>query len=383
VRPFLFAVVLVPSVALAGGQAVVSGASAIYATAAEARAAATPSLEVSDSVVVTILGEEGDVVRVSTTSKDDCLERMDQAYAITGYVARSQLIPRLAKPLVKTFSDGSAIAIDAGAPVLNGQLTDPMLAAAVPKIAAAQTALGVRWSEASLPATNAEEMVCKNGPQTRAELEKSAAEEWQREDEARREELRRNPPPPPPAPVKKVDKRPAPKTDKQKRERELDDEAAAFADLLVGEGSSDYSEGDMSRSPGGNLGSLQSVAYAPACGISGATINGAPAGSNASDVYASYHVGTRGLGDVRATCGLARVAGTLVDHAGGGSMGIGGGRSSGFKAGPLFWPDGKSAGKLVDTVTIHEVPEKVGTMLCVSLNHVAQKVCHRAADATK
>lgn len=312
-RRTAFALLLVPSVAVAGGRGVLSGASDIYQTAAEARAAAPGAVTAHDAVSVQILAVHGDVVHVATAGGDDCVKPVDQAYELTGYIARPQLIPRLAKRISTSFQDGTAIAIDIGAPVVEGRFVDPFSAAAVPTIKHSQTTLAVTWAEAFLPFSGEERVVCSNGVQTAAEYDNDAV--------------------------------------RRRREGTLAEYDQPF-DL------------------------------AAACGISGPTLNGVAVDGPATYFVRSYRVGDHGLGDRETVCGEVRVAGALSHSDGGGGATVASGdHRTQFKPGPLFWPDGKPAGKLVRYVDDNLQDEKIGTMLCHDVPHVAQKVCHRAADA--
>ncbi|HEY4055212.1 MAG TPA: hypothetical protein VGM39_01345 [Kofleriaceae bacterium] len=374
-------VCLVPSLAFAGGHGALAAGGSIYPTAKQARAAAPVTLV--SGVAVTIVKEEGDVVRVSTAAGNDCLVPIAPAYEITGFVPRAQLIPRLAKPLVKSFADGSAIAADVGAPVISGTFEDEELAAGAPAISAKDTALAVSWSAGKLPATNAERVVCKKGIQTRAEFGQSDDENQrlEAEDEERRREQDRE------RRAKAATKKAAPKKEvdcsRKKGRAQQECEAQRMVDVLT-EGDDDSTFMSSRGADEMMMDRIQGFEDAPACGLEDGSImlNGA-AIHDVNFGIASYRAGDKGFVDWRTTCGSVRVTGALSANLGGGGTGMGmfGGQTH-FKAGPVFWPDGTRAGKAVAD-TWDSSPTSIKGMLCVDVQHVAEKVCHRADDVVK
>jgi hypothetical protein len=230
------------------------------------------------------------------------------------------------------------------------------------------------YAAATLPASTAEPVVCANGMQNRAEYDAWAAEQ------ARVEPQRRAPATPKPAPPKSRPAKGGKKTDAQL----MEEEARRFAELFT---SDDNSVAPLTRS---DIGSLSTrFEYAPACLYDGdARINGVRVQASGR-TSATYKRGTAMFADQRLTCGSVRFVAKLSSRedsklrVGGGGRG-GGGDALRFRAGPLFWPDGTSAGKSVQEVRYftNEVAT-VGKLRCVVRSHVDGRVCHRASDLRK
>lgn len=64
-----------------------------------------------------VVKDHGDVVELSTAPVKDCVDDFDQPYRLTVFVNREALVPRTNVDVVKTFADGTGVAIDRGAPV--------------------------------------------------------------------------------------------------------------------------------------------------------------------------------------------------------------------------------------------------------------------------
>ena len=98
----------------------------LYSSEAAARAGKVGK-PTSVARVVRVIRDRGDVVEVSTDAITDCVPEAyaarDEKFIVTVFARRDQLVPRLATAIVKTYPDGSAIAIDRGALLATDAMT--------------------------------------------------------------------------------------------------------------------------------------------------------------------------------------------------------------------------------------------------------------------
>lgn len=371
----------------------------LHTTLAAARADAGPAR--GAAMAMQVVKDHGDVVELTTARVADCVESFEKPYELTVFVRRDRLVPRTKVEVVKTFADGTAVAIDRGAPVevTSDGLAWQSSALAETKVRPREDQLGyavpANLPPAALPATTGEQMICDGGtPMTR--------DEWQRERDRKREAERRDRMEKERAAAERahakcledVAKRKARRPKKPKNQRE------AIAALIGDSCPSPEAYVSMSSLGHAELGSLGygHGQYLPYCGI-GAPYDdfsgrpkpeaAPPRVNGVESSWPTYHDerdnshvirhGSYYLGDVGFTCGRVRYR---VETAGvrriGGAGSIGGGRRVLHwvpQPGPVTWEDGSSAGKYTGSKRYQHVEDR-GARICVRVPRIAGLVCH-------
>jgi hypothetical protein len=342
------------------GQVLVAGP--LFPTDAAARGLVSTIDDTQQPVAMKVVADRGKVVQVTTTAAADCVESFGQHYELSVFVPRTSLVPRTAAEIKKTFDDGTAFAIDRGAPVRVTSAGiawfDPMLdqtAAAPPE--RLTYSLAKPYIAAAVPSAPGERLVCDGSPMTAAEW--TARKQLQQEREATKST----------ATARRVAQARA-----ARRASASSDAVDGLVDLALTDASAP--RGDHVELP------YCSVAATPARSKLGGAAFVWSAPRSADHVYAtdrSY------LADVGATCGRIRISvdASAVGHTTAGTAP--GARAAKQrvwipKPGPVFWPDGTKAGKYLGgndrftRVTEHD------TLICVDVRGVAEEVCHRRDD---
>ena len=342
---------------------------------------------------MSVVRDHGDVIEVSTAPTKDCAEDFDEPYQLTVFVKREKLYPRTKVEVAKTFPDGTAVAIDRGAPVEPGErgMVWESRSLAETKVAPSEAQLTYAVPNALLPTPLpkpvGERMLCeRDAPMTmtewRAERQRTRDEEMRREAERQREE----------AEARRIEEAKEAKEAKKAKtqSKKQADDATRFADMLT------------AREPGSDLSRYDvDERYAPWCGVadpssysmSQAPPKTSPPTANRNVLsWPSYsrdneHVfrsGSQYLADVGYTCGRVRMAVEREGvHRRGGGAGMGGGGQIKVwvpAAGPVTWPDGTPAGKYTGSKRYRNVVEN-GDRICVNVNGIAELVCHAKKTA--
>lgn len=352
------------------GQVLVAGP--LFPTEAAAKGLVA-TMDADQPVAMKVVADRGKVIQVTTTASADCVEGFAHPYELSVFVPRASLVPRTTVEITKTFDDGTAYAIDRGAPV---KITaaglgwfDPLLdqtAASPPERIA--YSLARPYAPAVVPAPAGERLVCERKARG----------------------------------TTTVDADPMPRSAWiAKKQVELDRQAASssaasrrIADARAAKkgGAADAVDGlvDLVLDDGPKALDAARV-DAPYCGVTktvAATLGGAA--YQVSAVRGDepvFQVEQGYLAEMRATCARARVA----VNAGAVKLALpttvtvkGKVRQRAWipKPGPVFWPDGKKAGKYTGKdQRFYKVTDK-GDLVCVGLRGVAEEVCHRKADVT-
>ena len=350
---------------------------------------------------VRVIKDRGEVLEVATAPVADCAGDFDEPYELTVFVKRDKLWPRSKVEVTKTFADGTAVAIDRGAPV---EISETGIGWGVSALAetkvtpsAAQLTYAVPASlpPAALPKSTAERLVCDNdAPMTmaewRAERRREREAELRAEAEKRRAAIE--------ARRAELERQRAEREAKRKAEAKKPTPKSKNAKLLDAFSAYDSGFGDYAGIAGsGGIGSYgldrdDDERFAPWCGVndpasysmstakaSQPSVDGKPV----SWPYASngYVVksGDRYLADVDYRCGRVRMS---VDRAGvsraaGGGIGSIGGRIKVWvpKPGKVTWPDGSPAGRYTGHKKYRDVVEQPDR-ICVRVGGIAELVCH-------
>ena len=389
------------------GQVIVDDEAQLMATEAAARTQAG-SRKNGTAMAARVVADHGDVVAIETARVTDCVESFKQPYELTVFVRRDQLVPRAKADVTKTFADGTAFAIDRGAPV---SVTSSGLAwsgkagaIAVPP-AEDQLAYAVpaQASPAALPALKAERLVCDGGPprtlaewreerrakrdaEARAKLEAQRIEREARQAEYERqraEELR--------ACRAKAAKKKKAKPNKNDMGRLLESDTCAMLELF----------GDSLGSSGMTLDSIASHSlyeeerFAPYCSVEKPWRDHAKAVPPKLDGKPMpwpdpsrevVRVGGKYFADVEYGCARARLAIDEPRELGRTGVGMMGGLQDQKvqvwipRPGPVTWPDGSPAGRYSGRKRYRDVVE-IDTRICVVVPGVAEQVCHDKATA--
>lgn len=340
------------------GQVLVAGPLFPTETAAKGLVA---TMDVDQPVAMKVVADRGKVIQVTTTAGADCVEGFAHHYELSVFVPRSSLVPRTTTEITKAFEDGTAYAIDRGAPV---KITaaglawfDPLLdqtSAAPPERLA--YSLAKPYAPAAVPAAPGERLVCDRDP-----MPKSV---WiaKKQDELDRAAAKTSA-----ASRQIADARAAKKA-------RTADAVDGLVDLVLDDGPKVV---DAAR------------VEAPYCSIAKPTpakLGGAPyVLASVKGDEAVYQNDQGYVAEVRGTCARARVAvgPTAVRRVAANETAVKGKVRQKVwipKPGPVFWPDGKKAGKYTGRdQRFYKVTEK-GDLLCVGLRGVAEEVCHRKAD---
>jgi hypothetical protein len=334
-----------------------------------------------------VVADHGEVVEVSTGAAQDCVGDWSQPYDLRVFVARAKLIPRASASIVKTFADGSAVAIDRGAPV---ELSEKGLhwdeSAFHAGIAPAADRLVLSVPPGPLPSAlppAGERLLCENDQvmtsAERAAVRQRAYEAREKERAERRrvllEERRAERARTKPAPARKKPQdivQPV-KIEPYIRDRELgldDDEPLAKYDDRF----------EPWCSIGEPYGSSAAKPPAPA-------LDGHALAWPYEEGTIVTRQGTRYFADIEETCGRVRVVVTREALRDGGMGGVAGGILGGAlvkvwvpSPGKVTWRDGSPAGTYAGGKQYREVTEEPGR-ICVHVEDVAELVCHDKSTA--
>jgi hypothetical protein len=273
-------------------------------------------------IAMRLVREHGEVVELQTGDVVDCADSRETPYKLTVFVLRTHLYGRIKAPMKHTFSDGTALVLDRGAPVFG-------LDWAKRPIKPTDITIAVRGAMGKAQLPNAgTELVCDGGPPM-------AIDEWMAKQRSAK-------------PAK-----PAPKSP---------DPAAALAELVTRE------------------------VLPPPCNVRDnilPTVDGKTVVWPSPHVFPASvrKIGGDLFADVHLWCGRARmkIEETSIGESGSGGAGLGGvGRKRTVwipKAGKVTWPDGKPAGTYAGGEEYEDV-EEIGDRICVSVPNVAERVCH-------
>lgn len=350
------------------GQVLVSGP--VFSTEAAARNVVTAIDVQQQPVAMRVIKDRGTIIQVATTAATDCVDGLSQNYELTVFVPRSSLVPRTTAPITRMFDDGTAFAIDRGAPVRisGGGLGwfDAILeqtAAAPPE--RLSYGLTKPYAASLIPTAPGERLVCDSGPMTKAEW--TARKQIERDRDAARTNA---------ASRRVADARMAKRASKQT------DAADRLLDLALHDGTSS-SVADEARRELPYCGVVTATAPKAAATLGGSTYAWAEPRGNDHVYRADAHY----LADVGASCGRVRLA---VEPTAVGRVAAAPVTTTRAvrqrvwipKPGPVFWPDGKKAGKYTGrTERFMRVTERE-SLICVDVRGVAEEVCHRRADVT-
>ncbi len=321
------------------------------------------TMDADQPVAMKVVADKGKVIQVTTTAGADCVEGFAQHYELSVFVPRSSLVPRTTAEITKAFDDGTAYAIDRGAPV---KVTaaglawfDPLLdqtSAAPPERLA--YSLAKPYAPAAVPSAPGERLVCDRDPMTKSEWMAKKQIELDRAAAQTTAASRRI-----------ADARAAKKAGGA-------DAVDGLVDLVLDDGAKAV---DAAR------------VDAPYCSIAkpaAAKLGGAPyVWTDVHGDEAVYQSDRGYVAEVRATCARARVAVgpsavRRVPAADVAAIGKLRQRVWIPKAGPVFWPDGKKAGKYTGKDQRFYKVSEHDDLVCVGLRGVAEEVCHRKADVT-
>jgi hypothetical protein len=327
------------------GQVLVAGP--LFPTDAAARTMTSTIDDGAQPMAMKVVADRGKVVQVTTTGAADCAPSPARSYELTVFVPRSALVPRTTEAIVKEVGDGTAFAIDRGAPVRVtpagaawfDTLLDQTPAAPPERLAYSLTR---PYAPAAVPGAAGERLVCDGAPMTKAE--------WtaRRDDEALRAAAKTN------AQLKKVAT--------ARAQVKQTDAVDGLMDAVVNETATLKAE----------------PTDLPYCRV-------ALGDGRATDKV--FRVGDAYLAEVPATCARVRVAvdtKKLTPPAGApAAKGVVKKQKTWIpKPGPVFWPDGTKAGKYTGKSERYtRVTERDG-FVCVDVRGVAEEVCHRAADVS-
>lgn len=353
------------------GQVLVSGL--VFPTEAAAKNVVM-SIDSQQPIAMRVVKDRGKVVQVATAAASDCVDGFAQHYELSVFVPRTSLVPRTTAEITKTFDDGTSFAIDRGAPVKITPAGVAWFDAILDQTAAAPPerlsySLAKPYAAAVIPPAPGERLVCDGAPMTKTEW--MARKQGERERDAERTN----------AAARRVADARAAKRAGAKKTDALDN----LVDLALHDGTSASSAiaADASRE-------------LPYCGVAPAKTTTKVAAKLGGMAYAlaearsNEHVyrGDAGyVADVGATCGRVRVA---VDAAAVRRVAVAAPLETRAvkkrawipKPGPVFWPDGKKAGKYTGkNERFMRVTEREN-LICVDVRGVAEEVCHRRADVT-
>ena len=413
-----------------GGYVIVRDDAQLMATAAAARTSSRRQR--GNALLASVVADHGDVVEIKTDTArmQDCVAGFTQPYELTLFVRRDQLVPRTKVEVTKTFPDGTAVAINAGAPV---EITPRGLAWAgkladvpVPPPEDQLTyGLLLPGAPAKLPAQTAEPLVCDaSGPRTlsdwrdglraKREAEARAREEQRRlEMEAQKAEWERTRPERERARAAALKKCKA-KAAAKKKAKKKDDVAGILGEMDGCAMQSIFGSAGLDSGFGSGLGSSlgaggpsawEQERMAPYCSIRQPWDDGS---TTAKKVAAPklggktmpwpdnrslgvVQAGSKYLADIDYGCGRARVSvddESALNSGGGGGTGYG---SIGLgsqakvqvwipKPGPVTWPDGSPAGRYNGRKR-YQIVEERDTRICVRVAGVGELVCHDKAMA--
>jgi len=327
------------------GQVLVAGP--LFPTDAAARGMVSTIDDAAPPVAMKVVADRGKVVQVATTAAADCVPSPTQSYELTVYVPRSALVPRTTEAIAKQLSDGTAFAIDRGAPVRVttagaawfDALLDQTSAAPPERLAYSLTR---PYAPAIVPGSTGDRLVCDGAPMTKTE--------WtRRRDEAALREAAKTS-----AALKKV-------ADARAQAKGKSDAVDGLMDLVVKDGVKLESAPDE----------------LPYCSVA---LEG-----RATDKV--FRAGDAYVAELPATCARVRVAvdGTKVRAPDGGVAAKGAVKQQKAwipKPGPVFWPDGSKAGRYTGKGERFTRVTERDKLICVDVRGIASEVCHRKDDVT-
>ena len=400
---------------LAGNVLVPHGVS-LHPTEAAARADADPRTK-GVPFAVRVIRDRGEVLEVETAPVADCAGDFDQPYELTVFVKREKLWPRTKVEVTKTFADGTAVAIDRGAPV---EISETGLAWEVAGLAQSKVApsedqltyaVPASLPPAALTKSTGDRLVCDSTPMTldewraarrrareaalRAEADKRRAEMEARRAELERQRAERERQR---AERERQRKAEAKKKPAAKSNAKTLDDMVRMADQLTDLGAYD-SELGVGRYSGIGFDRYDDdERFAPWCGVSDPasysfsstppktalpTVNGNPVSwPYYAERTSNDHVvrsGAKYLADIDYRCGRVRMSVERDGvHAIGGAGAIGGGGQIQVwvpKPGKVTWADGTPAGRYTGHKKYRDVVEQPDR-ICVRVYGVAELVCH-------
>lgn len=328
------------------GQVLVAGP--LFPTDAAARGMVSTIDDGAQPVSMKVVADRGKVVQVKTTAAADCAPSPTQSYELTVYVPRSALVPRTTEPIAKQLADGTAFAIDRGAPVRVTPSGAAWFDALLDQTSATPPerlsySLTRPYAPAVVPGTAGDRLVCDGAPMTKSE--------WtQRRDAAALRAAAKTS-----AALKKV-------AETRAQAKSKADAVDGLMDAVV----NDAVTLEAAPEP------------LPYCKV-------ALGDGHATDKV--FRAGGAYLAEVPATCARVRVAvdGAKVRAPEGEVAAKGAVKKQKAwipKAGPVFWPDGTKAGRYTGKgERFTRVTEREG-LICVDVRGIASEVCHRTADVT-
>ncbi len=344
------------------GQVLVAGP--LFPTAEAARGLVSTIDDSQQPVALRVIADRGKVVQVATAASADCVEGFAPHYELSVFVPRTSLVPRTTTEITRAFDDGTAYAIDRGAPV---RITsagiawfDAMLdqTAATPPERLAYS-LAKPYAAALIPATPGERLVCDGSPITRSEWSARKQAQVARESQVSTAVAKRL-----------AEARAA-------RRAAAADPVEGLVDLALVDATTSTKTSARDEAP------YCSVAKPAAAKLAGAAYVWTEPRANDR----VYRVDQRYLADVGATCARVRVAvdaSAVRREAVADPIPDRGAKVRVWipKAGPVFWPNGKKAGTYTGKgERFLRVTEREG-VICVDVRGVAEEVCHRRADVT-
>ncbi|MBL0219870.1 MAG: hypothetical protein IPQ07_39145 [Myxococcales bacterium] len=347
------------------GQVLVAGP--LFPTESAAKALVSTIDDAQQPIAMRVIKDRGKVVQVTTTAAADCVDGFAQHYELSVFVPRSSLVPRTTTEITKSFEDGTAYAIDRGAPVRVSSAGvawfDPMLdqtAAAPPERLA--YSLGKPYVAATVPAAPGERLVCDGAPITKAEWLARKQAKSDRDAAKTSAALRR-------VADARASTRAAVKADA------ID----GLVDLALNDGTASAKAADAAP-PYCTVAPIATRPVAAKLGGAAYVVND-PRGTDRV-----YRLGEDQayLADVGATCARMRVAidATAVRTAATATPSLRGARQKVWipKPGPVFWPDGTKAGKYTGKADRFTRVTERDQLICVDVRGVAEEVCHRRDD---
>jgi len=328
------------------GQVLVAGP--LFPTDVAARGMVSTIDDAAQPVAMKVVADRGKVVQVTTIAAPDCVPSPTQSYELTVFVPRGALVPRTTEPIAKQLDDGTAFAIDRGAPVrvtsAGAAWFDALLdqTSATPPERLAYS-LTRPYAPAIVPGTIGDRLVCDGAPMTKTEWTQ------RRDEQALRDAAKTQ------AALKKVaDARAQAKPGKS-------DAVDGLMDLVVNDGATLKSAPDQ----------------LPYCKVA---LDG-----RATDKV--FRAGDAFVAELPATCGRVRVTvdGAKVRAPEGEVAAKGAVKKQKAwipKAGPVFWPDGTKAGRYTGKGERFTRVTEREKLICVDVRGIASEVCHRTGDVT-
>jgi hypothetical protein len=312
------------------GNVAIAADAPLYPSAAAARAHVQDPPTTGTPIAMRLIADRGDVVELSTGHAADCLGDFFHPYALRVFAPKAALIARAAAAVTKSFDDGTAVVIDRGAAVRAGKPVDPVLAATgVAPIARLTLAAPPKLKPVALPRVTGERMVCDP---------LMTESEWRQ----RQQDFRRA-------------RKPGDVIDR------WSPEIVPWCTLTNG-----LTMGSEPPKPPPTV---------------GGTAMPWPFDRSRTAVYRSR---AGFLADAEVTCGRVRVMAEEAALVRPGGTGTAGGFRAPWTPRPgavVVWPDGSPAGKYEGPW--HHVDRDVveqGDLICVALDPVTERVCHRRGD---